>query len=124
MEINMSMHLVGPYMTTTQYNRKKKQSKSKKLQQAQAEHEKWLKKMGVRKPTGDFRYAMPNYTSNSGNSVPTSDKIDGVAVQKDRNVYSGERTLLGVATMHKSNMVPIFADKKEDAKDIAQMRRN
>ena len=26
--------------------------------------------------------------------------------------------------MHKSNMVPIFADKKEDAKDIARMRRN
>jgi len=25
--------------------------------------------------------------------------------------------------MHKSNMVPIFADKKEDAKDIASMRR-
>jgi hypothetical protein len=25
--------------------------------------------------------------------------------------------------MHKSNMVPIFADKKEDAKDIARMRR-
>jgi hypothetical protein len=39
-------------------------------------------------------------------------------------VYSGERTLLGVATMHKSNMVPIFADKKDDAVDIAQMRRN
>jgi len=26
--------------------------------------------------------------------------------------------------MHKSNMVPVFADKKEDAKDIAAMRRN
>jgi len=25
--------------------------------------------------------------------------------------------------MHKSNMVPVFADKKEDAKDIAKMRR-
>jgi hypothetical protein len=30
---------------------------------------------------------------------------------------------LGIATMHKSNMVPVFADKKEDAVDIANMRR-
>ena len=37
--------------------------------------------------------------------------------------YSGERQLLGIATMHKSNLVPIFADKKEDAKDVASMRR-
>ena len=32
--------------------------------------------------------------------------------------------LLGIATMHKSNMVPVFADNKEEAKEIAQMRRN
>jgi hypothetical protein len=49
--------------------------------------------------------------------------ICGNGSKKDRNIYSGERQLLGVATMHKSNMVPIFADKKEDAKDIASMRR-
>ena len=53
-----------------------------------------------------------------------SDKVAGNGTALDRKVYSGERVLLGVATMHKSNMVPIFADKKEDAKDIAQMRRS
>jgi phage terminase large subunit-like protein len=37
--------------------------------------------------------------------------------------YSGERQLLGIATMHKSNMVPVFADQKEQAKEIASMRR-
>jgi len=37
--------------------------------------------------------------------------------------YSGERQLLGIATMHKSNMVPVFADNKEVAIDIARMRR-
>jgi len=36
-------------------------------------------------------------------------------------VYSGERKLIGIATMHKSNMVPVFA--KSDAEDIARMRR-
>jgi hypothetical protein len=37
--------------------------------------------------------------------------------------YTGERKLLGIATMHKSNMVPIFEDQKEQAVEIAQMRR-
>lgn len=53
-----------------------------------------------------------------------SNNIAGVAPRRETPVYSGERQLLGVATMHKSNMVPIFADKKEDAVEIAQMRRN
>ena len=57
-------------------------------------------------------------------SLETSDKIPGYAAKKESQVYSGERQLLGVATMHKSNMVPIFADNKEQAKEIAQMRRN
>jgi hypothetical protein len=120
----MSMHLVGPYMTTTKYNRKHKPSKSKRLAAKQAEHEQWLAKMGYKGTGTDYRAPMPDYSSKTGNNIPTSDRIDGHAPQKERNVYSGERTLLGVATMHKSNMVPVFADKKEDAKDIAAMRRN
>ena len=38
-------------------------------------------------------------------------------------VGNGERQLLGIATMHKSNMVPVFADNKQVAEDIARMRR-
>ena len=38
--------------------------------------------------------------------------------------YTGERKLLGIATMHKSNMVPIFEEDKEHAIDIARMRRS
>lgn len=34
--------------------------------------------------------------------------------------YTGDK-LLGIATMHKSNSVPVF--KQEDAEDIAKMRR-
>lgn len=43
--------------------------------------------------------------------------------RKEPQVYSGERKLLGIATMHKSNMVPVFADDKKYAKDLARMRR-
>ena len=129
----MSMHLVGPYMTTTKYNSKRKVANTKKLRDAKAEHEAWLKKHGVddaslakklpkdRKGNRVSIHEIPDYST--GPRV-TSDRVAGHGVAKEPMVYSGERQLLGVATMHKSNMVPIFADKKSDAVDIAQMRRN
>ena len=117
----MTMQLVGPYMTTTRHNRKQKPSKSKKLAKAQAEHEQWLVKIGVGKTKAQHNNKIPDYSSKD--TVKLSNKVAGHGSAKERNVYSGERQLLGIATMHKSNMVPIFADKKEDAKDIASMRR-
>jgi hypothetical protein len=45
----------------------------------------------------------------------------GNGLLKERQVYTG--TLIkGIATMHKSNAVPVLND--EQARDIAQMRRN
>ena len=43
--------------------------------------------------------------------------------KKEPLQYTGERKLLGIATMHKSNAVPIFESDKEHAVDIARMRR-
>ena len=41
--------------------------------------------------------------------------------------YTGERKLLGIAVMHKSNLVPVFEEetgkKGQYAKDLARMRR-
>jgi sortase (surface protein transpeptidase) len=126
----MTMQLVGPYMTTTRYNRKQKQSKSKKLQQAHNEHEAWLKRMGVGKTNLPVDHKgnrtgihdIPDYKVNQP-AVKLSNKIAAHGPAKESNTYSGDRQLLGIATMHKSNMVPVFADKKDDAKDIANMRR-
>ena len=124
------MHLVGPYMTTTRYSTKNKKNRSKKLQAAKDEHEVWLKKMGVGKsklPTNAKGQRVgineiPDYKTQS--SVKLSNKVAGHGAAREQLTYSGERQLLGIATMHKSNMVPVFADKKQDAKDIAEMRRN
>ena len=128
------MHLMSHAYTTTNTRKRKAKNKSKKLLAAEAEHEKFLRKMGVsteqlkdklydeygkRKHFGQI----PDYSEHQATAT-LSNRVAGSAAQKERNVYSGERQLLGVATMHKSNMVPIFADKKEDAKDIAEMRRN
>ena len=127
----MSMHLVGPYMTTTSYKKRKAKNKTKKMLEAEAKHDKWLRKMNAhpeqiaeskKKNANVSILSVPDYRS-SGNSIPTSDVIPGGSTgPKERLVYSGERRLLGVATMHKSNMVPVFDSK--DAKDIARMRRN
>lgn len=127
----MTMHLVGPYMTTTNYKKRKAKNKTKKMLEAEARHDKWLRKMNAhpdqiaenkKKNSGNPIRSIPDYRS-SGNNIPTSDVIPGGSTAPQQKlVYSGERKLLGVATMHKSNMVPVFDTK--DAKDIAQMRRN
>ena len=126
----MSMHLVGPYMTTTSYKKRKAKNKTKKMLEAEAKHNKWLRKMNAhpeqiaeskKKNVGVSIRSVPDYRP-SGNGIPTSDVIPGGSTApQERLIYSGERRLLGVATMHKSNMVPVFDTK--DAKDIARMRR-
>jgi len=125
----MSMHLVGPYMTTTKYNSKKRNcKKTAKQLKAEAEHDKFLRKQGVhpdqlaaKKKRNDLN-SIPDYKANKPD-VELSNKIAGHGPARQSNTYSGERQLLGIATMHKSNMVPVFADRKEDAKDISSMRR-
>ena len=53
-----------------------------------------------------------------------SNNIGGSTPRRESMQYTGKRKLIGIATMHKSNMVPIFEDNKEQAIEIAQMRRN
>ena len=67
------------------------------------------------KPTATFTEQRTQYPS-AGNGV-------GIAAKKEAMQYTGERRLLGIATMHKSNMVPIFEDNKHEAIEIARMRR-
>lgn len=53
-------------------------------------------------------------------SIPSLGDGIGNAVKKDRNEYTGDK-MIGVACMHKSNLVPIFND--EAAVEVANMRR-
>lgn len=125
----MSMHLVGPYMTTTKYNRKKRKPNAKQ-QRAQAEHDKWLTKMGVHPDQLAEKKAnrkdvpnvdVPTRTSDTTNRIRTSDNIAGVAVKKDRQQYTGDY-IIGIATTHKSNLMPVTSRKQ--AVDASTMRRN
>ena len=107
--------------------KRKKLPNTAKRRKALFEHENWLKKLGLdlkslrRRLTTWTGYPIPDYSTDP-NYPPCSDKIPvGTSQKKELQQYSGERKLLGIATMHKSNMVPVF--DKEDAKDIAKMRR-
>ena len=58
-----------------------------------------------------------------------SEKSFAPCTRKEPLQYTGERKLIGIATMHKSNMVPVFADDDDktgskQATEIATMRRN
>ena len=127
----MTMHLVGPWMTTTQYNRKNKKTKNKRELAAQAEHDAWLRKQGVhpeqlkkalphdakgrRLGVG----SMPSYKSDTVTAELSNSVGNGFA--KHENTYTGDE-IVGIGVMHKSNAVPIRRDSKA-AEEIARMRR-
>jgi len=75
----------------------------------------------------EYKSSTPaNYRSTA--HIPSADmtKATGAAAQQEAKQYSGERKLMGIATMHKSNMVPVFEEddgSKQYAKDLARMRR-
>lgn len=116
----MSMHLVGPYMTTTKYNRKQKPSKNKRLAAKQVEHEAWLAKMGVGKTKAQHSNEIPDYSTGPR---MTSDRIAGNGTAKERMQYTGDE-IAGIVTTHKSNLMPVRKDNKKAFVDAAQMRRN
>ena len=53
--------------------------------------------------------------------IPSLDSGIGVATKKPVMKYTGDK-MLGIATMHKSNSVPVFSS--EEAINISKMRRN
>ena len=125
------MHLVGPYMTTTNH-KKRKPSNSKRQQEAQAAHDEWLRKRGVHpeqlkkalphdsKGRRQGVYAKPDYSTRV-ETAPTSDVITRVEGKRKENQYTGDE-LAGIGLLHKSNMVPVRKDSN-DAVEIARMRR-
>lgn len=53
--------------------------------------------------------------------LPSKVTPGGSTAKRDAQQYTGTK-MLGVATMHKSNTVPVFSE--QEAEEIAKMRRN
>lgn len=118
------MHLEKPYINS--YGKSKKK-KNVKVIRANAEHEAWLRKKGlhytqIAEKKSKVKVSPEKITCNLTSPVlpSTSDKV-GNGFKKPAQTYSGEKKLLGIAVMHKSNLVPVFS--KEDAAEISKMRR-
>ena len=133
----MTMHLLVPAYTTTQTTRRKSKTttaKQTKLANDWLDDCKFCKRLGIKPKTfeeyqqyrsGNYKpklrgTPMPEYNvSNHREKYPSGDGI-GVTFAKTPNTYTGDR-LIGIATMHKSNSVPVFS--QEDAIEISRMRR-
>lgn len=96
---------------------------TRRLREARKRHREWLASKGLDKikpvvRTGTLEF--PKIEDRTG--VPLGNRPPiAVKGRQEPQVYSGERKLLGVAAMHKSNLVPVFSE--DDAKDLATMRR-
>lgn len=120
------MHLVRG-MTSLNQKRRKSQKKTQRQLAAEAEHEAYLKRLGVGRASLPVdkkgrRLGINPLPDLSTGSRTTSDQIPGNGNARRINQYTGNE-LLGVATMHKSNAVPVRKDSKDAAKEIASMRR-
>ena len=104
----------------------RKLAKTKRLERAKREHHEWLQSQNLtpaelKKRSRGSPVPFPEYKM-TREMPKTSDKITKVSGRAEPQQYSGERRLLGIGIMHKSNLVPIFDE--ESAKEISKMRRN
>ena len=131
----MSMHLEGPWLSTTGKRKgKKKFASAEHAKKSREFEESWkelLKRQGVEQEERKRARGMsaPSLSSSYSLKIPEgrnttahikSVDTGGNAVLKPSPVYTGTM-VKGIATMHKSNAVPVFSD--EQAVDISKMRR-
>lgn len=124
----MSMHLVRGMSSLN--NKKRKVKRKPGWKEAEKTHNEWLMRMGahpsqLKKQTKEFKEYVPEkpYQRETKQypSLKTSDTVCGIAPKRKAQVYSGDY-ITGLATMHKSNIVPV--GRGSDPKEFAQMRRN
>ena len=131
----MTMHLEGPWLSTTGKHKTKRKwvsSEAKKLaQKRQAEWDRKLvefDKLAPKFSTGPYnapRKTMSDFMPKTppGRETPRVESQDTgwvTCTKVKDNEYTGTK-VKGIGTMHKSNGVPIFSD--DEAKDISSMRR-
>lgn len=129
------MHLEGPWLSTTGKKKGKQKFASaehkRKAEQADADWKDLQKRWGVEADekkrnrglsapglSGHYSLTIPEGRSTA--HIKSLGQDCGVATLAPAKVYTGTK-VKGIATMHKSNAVPVFSD--EQAVDISRMRR-
>ena len=131
----MTMHLEGPWLSTTGKRKGKQKFRSaaeaRKARELAEEWEQRQKAWASVKPfsghsskskTPVQKHSTPSYVRDAGPKIPSlNGGVDMTPALKAKDkVYTGTK-ILGIGTMHKSNAVPIFSDS--EAKEISSMRR-
>ena len=130
----MTMHLEGPWLSTTGKRKGKiKWRSSEQKQQALQLDKEWRElkaRLGVeeqeRKRTQGLKAKPLQYTLSAppgrtmNTHIKSHDSGLGSAAKKAAPVYTGDK-IVGIGTLHKSNAVPIFSNT--EAKEISAMRR-
>ena len=130
----MTMHLEGPWLSTT--GKKKGKVKFRNAEEAKKAREldeswkqlqkKWAveaedKKRKRAMSAETLTYSLPTPIGRTNtHHIKSLNSGAGVATLAPAKVYTGDK-IKGIGTMHKSNAVPIFSD--EEAVAIANMRR-
>lgn len=124
----MTMHLIGPWMTTTGKKKgKKKWSSAEQKREAEKLAESWQKivqkhSIKIKPSNTNQSYCLSPALPRSSSNIPSKpDTVLGAVTIKQTPKYTGTK-IKGIGTMHKSNAVPVFSD--DEAKDLATMRRN
>jgi hypothetical protein len=127
------MHLEGPWLSMGGKKRGKvKFRNAEEAKRARELEQSWkelLKRQGVeaeekkraramKAPALDYKLSTPPGRTTSTH-IPSRD-TGGNATLAPAKVYTGTK-VKGIATMHKSNAVPVFSD--EEAVEISRMRR-
>jgi hypothetical protein len=129
------MHLEGPWLSTTGKKKGKQKfasadhaRKSRELDESWKElQKKWgieaeekKRTRGLSAPSLSTSYSLKIPEGRNTTAHIKSVDTGGNAVLKASPIYTGTK-VKGIATMHKSNAVPVFSD--EEAVDISKMRR-
>ena len=130
------MHLEGPWLSTTGKKKgKKKFASAEAKRKAEQLDKEWIelqKRWGIEAEEKKRNRAMTAPSLSSAYSLKIPEGRNTTAHIKSRETEGGSATLpapkvytgtkvKGIATMHKSNAVPVFSD--EEAVDISKMRR-
>jgi hypothetical protein len=124
----MSMHLEGPWLSMQGKKKGKRKfrnaDEAARARELEADWQALLKKYPAKKvPALAKKTSIAPVNLNHERStrhIPSLDTGGGSTAAVPVKVYTGDK-MVGIGTMHKSNMVPIFSD--QEAKDISTMRR-
>lgn len=145
------MHLLPVYYSTTNTRKRKQKKKSASVLEAERQHDKFLKKMGIgtrssvgleQRPSKPWvagsspvecaksqtcssvwleRSAHNAYVAGSNPAGSTNNVLYDSSMAKKPEKIYTGIEIIGIAQMHKSNAVPVRG--KKQAEEIAKMRR-